>query len=282
MNACRALGALGEKAATSEVITALVTAMGDENYSVRSNACALGALGEKAATSEVIAALVTAMGDENDDVRWNACQALGALGEKAATSEVITALVTAMGDEDDDVRWNACQALGALGEKAATSEVIAALVDCGAVRTNFWDFRMAPVMEKVMCGYSGMKDLGSEMIDKLGSSIRDGREFAFDLLPPDRLVKIYYETGNGSWLPLVFYVAMLQGVAMVAVGDTIKIYSSNGIVEVPVGNTLLCENLVEAFGKQKKQLEHDSGTGDGNRKDRASARVVAAGSYSYQ
>ena len=74
-NACRALGALGEKAATSEVITALVTAMGDENDSVRSNACqALGALGEKAATSEVIAALVTAMGDENGSVRWNACK----------------------------------------------------------------------------------------------------------------------------------------------------------------------------------------------------------------
>ena len=79
--------------------------MGDENDSVRGNACrALGALGEKAATSEVITALVTAMGDENDSVRSNACRALGALGEKAATSEVITALVTAMGDENGSVR----------------------------------------------------------------------------------------------------------------------------------------------------------------------------------
>ena len=53
---------------------------------------------EKAATSEVITALVTAMGDENDSVRWYACRALGALGEKAATTEVIAALVTAMSE----------------------------------------------------------------------------------------------------------------------------------------------------------------------------------------
>ena len=72
-------------------------------HRVRWNACeALGALGEKAATSEVITALVTAMGDENGSVRGNACRALGALGEKAATSEVITALVTAMGDENGE------------------------------------------------------------------------------------------------------------------------------------------------------------------------------------
>ena len=48
-NACRALGALGEKAATSEVIAALVTAMGEHS----------------AKKSVTITALVTAMGDEN-------------------------------------------------------------------------------------------------------------------------------------------------------------------------------------------------------------------------
>ena len=33
-------------------------------------------MGEKAATNEVISKLVGALGDESEDVRWNACEAL--------------------------------------------------------------------------------------------------------------------------------------------------------------------------------------------------------------
>ncbi|CAF3513805.1 unnamed protein product, partial [Rotaria socialis] len=46
-NACRALGRMGEKAATSEVIDRLFVALGDQSSSVRTKACsALGRMGE--------------------------------------------------------------------------------------------------------------------------------------------------------------------------------------------------------------------------------------------
>jgi hypothetical protein len=50
-------------------------------------------MGEKAATNEVISKLVNALGDESEYVRSNACSALGGLGEKAVTNEVISKLL---------------------------------------------------------------------------------------------------------------------------------------------------------------------------------------------
>ena len=85
-----------------------------------------------------------------------------------------------------------------------------------------------------------------------------------DRLRSDHLIKIYFETGIDAWLPVVVYVAMLQGVAVTAVHDTIKIYDSSGLVELHVSNPLLSKTLVESFRMQTNQLELDFKTGDGN------------------
>jgi hypothetical protein len=50
-------------------------------------------MGEKAATNEVITKLVSALGDQSENVRRNACSALRNMGEKAATNEVISKLL---------------------------------------------------------------------------------------------------------------------------------------------------------------------------------------------
>jgi hypothetical protein len=56
-------------------------------------------MGEKAATNEVISKLVSALGDESEDVRMDACRALGKIGEKAATNEVISKLAVLVKDK---------------------------------------------------------------------------------------------------------------------------------------------------------------------------------------
>jgi HEAT repeat protein len=127
--ACEALGAMGEKAATNEVVSKLVSVLGDETEFVRLAACsALGKMGEKAAMNEVINKLVSLLGDESKDVRSSACSALGKMGEKVATNEVINNLVSVLEDESEDVRSSACSALGRMGEKVSTKEVINKLV----------------------------------------------------------------------------------------------------------------------------------------------------------
>ena len=128
-SACRALGNIGEKAATNEVVSKLVNALGDEDELVRFNACeALKNIDDKGTTNEVITKLVSELGHKNDYVRSGACRALGNIGEKAATNELIIELVSALRDESRNVRQSACRTLGKIGKKAATNEVITKLV----------------------------------------------------------------------------------------------------------------------------------------------------------
>ncbi|MBM3748980.1 MAG: HEAT repeat domain-containing protein, partial [Acidobacteria bacterium] len=79
---------------------------------------ALGSLGEKAATPEVLGRLVELSGDPDEDVRGRAAYALGRLGEKAATPEVLGRLVELSGAPVEDVRGSAAEALGALQRAA--------------------------------------------------------------------------------------------------------------------------------------------------------------------
>jgi len=167
--AYEALGKMGEKAATNEVVDKLVSAVGDKDFMVRESACrALGNIREKAATNEVIDKLVSALGDQNDTVRRSACEALGKMGEKAATNEVIEMLVSALGDQDDSVRYSACEALGDMGEKAATNEVIDKLVSL--LGDQDYSVRMS-VCEAL--GKMGGEAATNEVIDKLVSLLGD-------------------------------------------------------------------------------------------------------------
>ena len=127
---CELISALSTYDADPECLSILTSALNDENEDVRVSACkALCAMGEKAATSEVINRLINAaLKDASVLVRLDACVALGEMGEKAATSEVVSKVVSALNDENEDVRWHACCALGAMGERAAASEVINRLI----------------------------------------------------------------------------------------------------------------------------------------------------------
>jgi HEAT repeats len=90
-----------------------VSALGDKSEDVRGNACkALGKMGEKAATNEVISKLVSALGDESEYVRGNACSALGQMGEKAATNEVFTNLAYLINNDGSWVSYEAANAGG--------------------------------------------------------------------------------------------------------------------------------------------------------------------------
>ncbi len=101
-----ALGQLGQGSA--EVVTALLSALGDSLGSVRQAvATALGQLGQGSA--EVVTALLSALGSPEWQVRQAVATALGQLGQGSA--EVVTALLSALGDSDVDVRQAVTTAL---------------------------------------------------------------------------------------------------------------------------------------------------------------------------
>jgi len=168
-----AVQALGEKAATKELIDKLVVGVTDEDEAVRSRAWdAIGALGEKAATKELIDKLVVGVTDEDAGVRISAWNAIGALGEKAATKEVIYKWVVGVTDKDECVKCSAWDAMKALGEKAATKELIDKLVvgvtyEDEAVRSRAWD----------AIGALGEKAATKEVIDNLVVGVTDKDEW---------------------------------------------------------------------------------------------------------
>ncbi|CAF4941461.1 unnamed protein product, partial [Rotaria socialis] len=217
---------------------------------------ALGKLGEKAATNEVIAALINATRDEDSDVRWNACQALGKLDEKAATNEVIAALINATRDADFSVRQTACVALGNLGEKAATNEVIDSLVNfIGTIDDS--DDILVEALVWAMCSYDGMRSLDLGTIGKLCNWIRKSSEIDLTLIPSQRLMELFLNSRNFSWLSLVAYVALLQGIAVTVCKGVVKIYDTKGVVELEMPNPELGVAFTEAFSAQRREIESD-------------------------
>ncbi|CAF1620155.1 unnamed protein product, partial [Rotaria magnacalcarata] len=212
--ACEALGKSGEKAATNEVIVVLLNAPRDKNWYVAENACAaLVNLGEKAGNNEVIAFLIDATRVADSYVRGKACEVLGKLRAKASTIEVIAALIDATRDENREVGVEACAALRNLGEKAATSELIDSLVNFISTIDDSDDIVVGALV-RAMCSYDGMRALNLETIGKLWNCIRKSSKIDFTPIPLELLLGLFLNSGDVSWLRLVAYVALLQGVGV--------------------------------------------------------------------
>jgi HEAT repeat protein len=259
-HACEALENMGEKAATTEVITALMNALLDEDSSVRKSACAaVEKMGEKAATNEVIAGLINVLRDEDSYVRQHACEALGNIGEKAATNEVIAGLINALRDENSDVRRYACDALGNMGEKAATNLVIVGILD--AIADNIIDvddYNGTNALEHAMYSYQAMKELDSQMLSKLYVCVRSSTKIQLRNLRADKLINLFLETENDGWLPLITYAALLQEISVTTVENKIIIYHMNEVLELPVSRPELMNSIVKAFNDQRSVLENNS------------------------
>ncbi|CAF4022603.1 unnamed protein product, partial [Adineta steineri] len=202
--ACKAIGDIGEKAATKEVIDALIVTLQD--CSVTADAVkALERLGINMASKYVIDALVEAL--ENVDIHSDprgickaidyigekagskeaeVCAVLGQIGEKAATKEVINALVLALRDSESELRVAAYTALGQIAKKAATKEMISVLLE--ALRDTKSDIRAslctalgqigekAATKERAACtalGQIGEKAATNEVINALILALRD-------------------------------------------------------------------------------------------------------------
>jgi hypothetical protein len=94
---------------------------------------------EKVIMTDVLSTVVTALGDTADVVRYLTCDILGDMGAKAATNEMIGALVIAMDfDEEYDFKWKIMRTLVKMRDKLTKKNVIGALVIA-----NGGDSRMA-------------------------------------------------------------------------------------------------------------------------------------------
>ena len=258
--ACAALRKMGEKESTEKVIDALINALQHQDPHVRREACqVLGEMGEKAASGKVIDALMNALQDEDRRVRSCAREVLGKMGIEAASEKVFDDLINAIQHQDSHVRREAYKVLGKLGEKAATKCVIVSLVNSlhGKVndRMNEW---MAAALNGAMLSFSAIKELDSNVIVKLYSCIRQLYFIEFTTMPSDQFVKVFLETGNDTWLPLVKYAARVQGIAITACDNKIIIYDKKDVVVIDTSKPELMKRFVNGLINDREELEIDS------------------------
>jgi HEAT repeat protein len=251
--ASEALGKMGEKAATNEVITKLVSALGDQSHDVRRNACeALEKMGEKAATNEVITKLVSALGDQSNDVRMYACEALGKMGEKAATNEVITKLVSALEDQSDDVRMYACYALVKMGEKAATNEVISQLLILMNTGSDYVHQKATNAVGNVLSSSAVIKQLAAKTVADI--CLCRNAFVCLRNISEDELMRVLLPTKNVNWLRAVIQLTFLRGAAVTATGSKIVLYGKTEPAELTIPDSVLRQQLIDAFREQRKKL----------------------------
>jgi hypothetical protein len=209
-------------------------------------------MGEKAATNEVISKLVSALGDESENVRANACEALGMMGEKAATNEVISKLVSALGDESGYVRRHVYKALGKMGEKAATNEVISKLTSIG--NADYWEESESAVhaLQNILSSCAVITQLDPHVIADLCLS-----KYASDCLKnasEHQLINFFFKAENLDWLSAVTKITFLKAAAITATEDKVVVYGSQEPLEICVPNSELYHQLFDAFTDQRKLL----------------------------
>ena len=157
-----------------KLFAAVLAAIHDTDRCVQSEAFhRIGQMGRKAATNEMIDALLYSMYDQNGDARAGVCTAFGNMGEKAATNAVITALRN-VARRHTYVGSAACLALEKIGGKSMTSDVIAALVD--TIRT-LNEHRRATVACKVLARIGSNPATADTVLGAALNLMRDRSEY---------------------------------------------------------------------------------------------------------
>ena len=247
-----ALGNMGEKAVTNEVINKVVNTLQDQNVRVRRSACStFGNLCKKVVTNEAINSLVKALEDEDESVRVDACIALGNLGAKAAMDNVINKLTYVLEDHGTDTRWYACYALGHIGRKAATNEAmskILSMVESG----NLVFTERQEILEYILRSPEVIKQFNpmitKQILQKFGTS------WSFGKISERDFINIFCETRNLDWLSVVIEVVLINGSAIVAADNKLRIYGDLEPYELRIESDELYSHLVVAFTEEAERL----------------------------
>ena len=118
------------KTTSLDVIDILINALNDTSSNIRQYACRILCNIEKLPVKkELIDAVLNTIHDHENSVRAAACSTLGHIGRQSMYEEVIDALINAVRDRDNHVHNEALKALGHIGEQSPTKQIIDVLID---------------------------------------------------------------------------------------------------------------------------------------------------------
>ncbi|CAF1230913.1 unnamed protein product [Rotaria magnacalcarata] len=240
---------MGEKAATKEVIEALINAVGHKDCYVGRAACeTLWRMGEKAATKEAIEALISAVGDKNYYVRGAACEALGQMGEKAAAKEVTEALTKAVGDKNDGVRSSASKALGLLRYNASGIECL----QMSIILDSEGSHECGGAFEWLLAQPSFRK-FHERVVRNVTLRLMGVAGLSLSMVPVKELSLCIVDQPGSDWSNLVTYVCIINCVAVIQNGEGIKFVSEKGHETAAATNGRLRVKFVKELVEWKKK-----------------------------
>jgi hypothetical protein len=70
----------------------------------------------------------------------------------------------------------------------------------------------------------------------------------------DELINVYLITKNLNWLPAVIQLSLRKGTAVTATENKIVLYGKTEPAELPIPDSLLRQQLIDAFLEQRKRL----------------------------
>jgi hypothetical protein len=213
---------------------------------------AVGSIGENAATDALISKLLSVLRDESIDIRNNACIALGKMGTKGATNEVISELMSALGDGNHDIRLNAWKALGKMGEKMGTNDVISKLTILANSGPLSESHSFADAVRNILCSSAVITRLDAKTVLELCL-----HEHGFKILKNasvDQLINSFVLTENSSWLPVLALFTLWEGIAVTITKEKVVVYGRNEPLELFISRWNLCEQLIKSFTDQAERL----------------------------
>ena len=208
-------------------------------------------MGEKTATSEVISKLVSALGDQSEDVRANVCKAFVEMGEKAATNEVISKLVSALGDQSQYVRGNASSALRQMGEKAATNEAINKLIN-NVNDESLVSLEAAEIVARVLSLSAVLVQLKPSVISAL--ILSKPLSGCFRNISEYDIVKYCFKIQTADLLDAVAKIILLKGTAVTMIGDKVFVYGSKEPMELRAVNQEFAHNFAKALSRERDRM----------------------------
>jgi hypothetical protein len=138
-----------------------------------------------------------------------------------------------------------------IDKKAATNEVITTIMTKCNIDGRL-TYEAADVIDDILSSSTSISALDPTLILQIFSWRRELKCLKNILM--DELIRKFVDTKNPDWLPVVAYITLESGAALVITEDTVLVYDKREPVVLHISNLKLRQELIGVLTNQAKQL----------------------------
>jgi hypothetical protein len=139
-----------------------------------------------------------------------------------------------------------------MGEKVATNEVISQLLILMNTGSDYARVKAAEAVGNILSSSAVIKQLAAKIVADL--CLCRGASYCFENISEGELMSVLLPTENPDWVPVVTQLTFLRGTAVTATQNKIVFYGKTEPAELPIPDSVLGQQLIDAFREQRKRL----------------------------